>query len=202
VLNDTRACRLACNVGGCANLLAQDSLQRRTYSHMLQRAAKVLSENPVPPGELGAQDEASIAKAWLEIPGTVRELGWKLYRVAIRLASDLRPESRDPGGNMRELKGPQFLHVSPPRKRQGLSLSRRPIPFRLTCIYQAGAQPAQATGVSKTQVNSNVFGQWAIGTWPPKTKRLVGNYITPGDEEGSDLIAIQREVSGTSAILT
>ena len=104
VLNDNDM-SISRNVGGLSNYLAK-ILSSRTYSHMREGSKKVLSKIP-PAWELARKTEEH-AKGML-VPGTLfEELGWN-YIGPID-GHDL-PTLVRTLKNMRELKGPQFLHV-------------------------------------------------------------------------------------------
>ena len=104
VLNDNDM-SISRNVGGMSNYLAK-ILSSRTYSHMREGSKKVLSKIPSA-WELARKTEEH-AKGML-VPGTLfEELGWN-YIGPID-GHDL-PTLIATLGNMRELKGPQFLHV-------------------------------------------------------------------------------------------
>ena len=104
ILNDNDM-SISHNVGGLSNYLAK-ILSSRTYSSMREGSKKVLSRLPGP-GEIARRTE-EYAKGML-VPGTLfEELGWN-YIGPIdghdlpTLVATLR--------NMRDMKGPQFLHV-------------------------------------------------------------------------------------------
>ncbi|MGN5519836.1 1-deoxy-D-xylulose-5-phosphate synthase [Halopseudomonas sp. Lyrl_26] len=175
VLNDNDM-SISHNVGGLSNYLAK-ILSSRTYSHMREGSKKVLSKIP-PAWELARKTEET-AKAMLA-PGVLfEELGWN-YIGPIdghdlpTLVTTLR--------NMRQLKGPQFLHVVT-RKGKGFSPAEAD-PIGYHAITKLEPRPA-ANGVSKPRF-SNIFGQW-LCDMAEADARLIG--ITPAMKEGSDLIA-------------
>src|SRR5690554_287588 len=175
VLNDNDM-SISHNVGGLSNYLAK-ILSSRTYSHMREGSKKVLSKIP-PAWELARKTEET-AKAMLA-PGVLfEELGWN-YIGPIdghdlpTLVTTLR--------NMRQLKGPQFLHVVT-RKNKGFSPAEAD-PIGYHAITKLEPKPA-ANGVSKPRF-SNIFGQW-LCDMAEADARLIG--ITPAMKEGSDLIA-------------
>src|SRR5690554_4312771 len=175
VLNDNDM-SISHNVGGLSNYLAK-ILSSRTYAHMREGSKKVLSKIP-PTWELARKTEET-AKAMLA-PGVLfEELGWN-YIGPIdghdlpTLVTTLR--------NMRQLKGPQFLHVVT-RKGKGFSPAEAD-PIGYHAITKLEPKPA-ANGVSKPRF-SNIFGQW-LCDMAEADARLIG--ITPAMKEGSDLIA-------------
>lgn len=175
VLNDNDM-SISHNVGGLSNYLAK-ILSSRTYAHMREGSKKVLSKIP-PAWELARKTEET-AKAMLA-PGVLfEELGWN-YIGPIdghdlpTLVTTLR--------NMRQLKGPQFLHVVT-RKGKGFSPAEAD-PIGYHAITKLEPKPT-ANGVSKPRF-SNIFGQW-LCDMAEADARLIG--ITPAMKEGSDLIA-------------
>jgi 1-deoxy-D-xylulose-5-phosphate synthase len=115
------------------------------------------------------------------VPGTLfEELGWN-YIGPIdghdlpTLIATLR--------NMRDLKGPQFLHVVTKKGKGFAPAEADPIGYHaITKLEPAGAAPKKAGGPKY----SNVFGQW-LCDMASQDPRLVG--ITPAMKEGSDLVA-------------
>ncbi|MFN3581100.1 MAG: 1-deoxy-D-xylulose-5-phosphate synthase, partial [Pseudomonas sp.] len=175
ILNDNDM-SISRNVGGMSNYLAK-ILSSRTYSHMREGSKKVLSKIPSA-WELARKTEEH-AKGML-VPGTLfEELGWN-YIGPID-GHDL-PTLVSTLGNMRELKGPQFLHVVT-QKGKGFSPAEAD-PIGYHAITKLEPKPG-AGGVSKPKF-SNVFGQW-LCDMAAEDPRLVG--ITPAMKEGSDLIA-------------
>ena len=175
VLNDNDM-SISHNVGGLSNYLAK-ILSSRTYSHMREGSKKVLAKIP-PAWELARKTEET-AKAMLA-PGVLfEELGWN-YIGPIdghdlpTLITTLR--------NMRQLKGPQFLHVVT-KKGKGFSPAEAD-PIGYHAITKLEPKPS-SSGASKPKY-SNVFGQW-LCDMAEADARLVG--ITPAMKEGSDLIA-------------
>ncbi|MBQ0742455.1 MAG: 1-deoxy-D-xylulose-5-phosphate synthase [Pseudomonas sp.] len=179
VLNDNDM-SISRNVGGMSNYLAK-ILSSRTYSHMREGSKKVLSKIPSA-WELARRTEEH-AKGML-VPGTLfEELGWN-YIGPID-GHDL-PTLIATIGNMRELKGPQFLHVVT-QKGKGFSPAEAD-PIGYHAITKLEPKPA-SNGVSKPKY-SNVFGQW-LCDMAAEDQRLVG--ITPAMKEGSDLIAFSEQ---------
>ena len=175
VLNDNDM-SISRNVGGLSNYLAK-ILSSRTYSHMREGSKKVLAKIP-PAWELARKTEEH-AKGML-VPGTLfEELGWN-YIGPID-GHDL-PTLVRTLKNMRELKGPQFLHVIT-QKGKGFSPAEAdPIGYHAITKLEP---KAPSNGVSKPKF-SNIFGQW-LCDMAEQDERLIG--ITPAMKEGSDLIA-------------
>ncbi|MES2817924.1 MAG: 1-deoxy-D-xylulose-5-phosphate synthase [Pseudomonadota bacterium] len=179
VLNDNDM-SISRNVGGLSNYLAK-ILSSRTYASMREGSKKVLSRLPGA-WEIARKTEEH-AKGML-VPGTLfEELGWN-YIGPIdghdlpTLVTTLR--------NMRDLEGPQFLHVITTKGKGFAPAELDPIGYhaitKLEPINAPAAEPKNASGPKY----SSVFGQWLcdMATADP---RLAG--ITPAMKEGSDLVA-------------
>ncbi|WP_295517775.1 1-deoxy-D-xylulose-5-phosphate synthase [uncultured Pseudomonas sp.] len=175
VLNDNDM-SISRNVGGLSNYLAR-LLSSRTYQHLRENGKKALSKLPGA-WEIARRTEEA-AKGML-VPGTLfEELGWN-YIGPIdghdlpTLVTTLR--------NLRDAKGPQFLHVIT-RKGKSLSIAEAdPIGYHaITKLEPLDAKPKRP-GAPKY---SNIFGDWLCDMAAADPK-LVG--ITPAMKEGSDLI--------------
>ncbi|GAC1034515.1 1-deoxy-D-xylulose-5-phosphate synthase [Pseudomonas sp. No.21] len=178
ILNDNDM-SISRNVGGLSNYLAK-ILSSRTYASMREGSKKVLSRLPGA-WEIARRTE-EYAKGML-VPGTLfEELGWN-YIGPIdghdlpTLVATLR--------NMRDLKGPQFLHVVTKKGKGFAPAEADPIGYHAITKLEpinAPAAPKKASGPKY----SNVFGQW-LCDMASQDPRLVG--ITPAMKEGSDLVA-------------
>lgn len=178
ILNDNDM-SISRNVGGLSNYLAK-ILSSRTYASMREGSKKVLSRLPGA-WEIARRTE-EYAKGML-VPGTLfEELGWN-YIGPIdghdlpTLVATLR--------NMRDLKGPQFLHVVTKKGKGFAPAEVDPIGYHAITKLEpinAPAAPKKASGPKY----SSVFGQW-LCDMASQDPRLVG--ITPAMKEGSDLVA-------------
>ncbi|WP_263146601.1 1-deoxy-D-xylulose-5-phosphate synthase [Pseudomonas sp. RIT-PI-AD] len=178
VLNDNDM-SISHNVGGLSNYLAK-ILSSRTYASMREGSKKVLSRLPGA-WEIARKTEEH-AKGML-VPGTLfEELGWN-YIGPIdghdlpTLITTLR--------NMRDLEGPQFLHVVTKKGKGFAPAEADPIGYHAITKLEplnAPAAPKKASGPKY----SSVFGQW-LCDMAEQDERLVG--ITPAMKEGSDLVA-------------
>ncbi|WXL26542.1 1-deoxy-D-xylulose-5-phosphate synthase [Ectopseudomonas mendocina] len=185
ILNDNDM-SISKNVGGLSNYLAK-ILSSRTYASMREGSKKILSRLPGA-WEIARKTEEH-AKGML-VPGTLfEELGWN-YIGPIdghdlpTLLATLR--------NMRDLEGPQFLHIIT-RKGKGFSPAEAdPIGYhaitKLEPVKTANA-PAAPKAVSGPKYSS-VFGQW-LCDMAAADPRLIG--ITPAMKEGSDLVAFSEK---------
>lgn len=178
ILNDNDM-SISRNVGGLSNYLAK-ILSSRTYASMREGSKKVLSRLPGA-WEIARRTE-EYAKGML-VPGTLfEELGWNYigpidgHDLPILIAT-LR--------NMRDLKGPQFLHVVTKKGKGFAPAEVDPIGYHAITKLE----PLNAPVVQKKAAGpkySGVFGQW-LCDMGDADERLVG--ITPAMKEGSDLVA-------------
>ncbi|HCL3139844.1 1-deoxy-D-xylulose-5-phosphate synthase [Pseudomonas aeruginosa] len=176
ILNDNDM-SISHNVGGLSNYLAK-ILSSRTYSSMREGSKKVLSRLPGA-WEIARRTE-EYAKGML-VPGTLfEELGWN-YIGPIdghdlpTLVATLR--------NMRDMKGPQFLHVVTKKGKGFAPAELDPIGYHAITKLEAPGSAPKKTGGPKY---SSVFGQW-LCDMATQDARLLG--ITPAMKEGSDLVA-------------
>jgi 1-deoxy-D-xylulose-5-phosphate synthase len=180
VLNDNDM-SISKNVGGLSNYLAK-IISSRTYSSMREGSKKILSRLPGA-WEIARKVEEH-AKGML-VPGTLfEELGWN-YVGPIdghdlpTLIATLR--------NMRDLEGPQFLHVVTKKGKGFAPAEADPIGYHAITKLEplkttASEEPRKVSGPKY----SAVFGQW-LCDMAEQDQRLVG--ITPAMKEGSDLVA-------------
>jgi 1-deoxy-D-xylulose-5-phosphate synthase len=182
VLNDNDM-SISKNVGGLSNYLAK-ILSSRTYASMREGSKKILSRLPGA-WEIARKTEEH-AKGML-VPGTLfEELGWN-YIGPIdghdlpTLLATLR--------NMRDLDGPQFLHVVTKKGKGFAPAEADPIGYHAITKLEPVKPDAAPLSSQKRPAGpkySNVFGQW-LCDMAAADSRLVG--ITPAMKEGSDLVA-------------
>ena len=177
VLNDNDM-SISRNVGGMSNYLAK-ILSSRTYTSMREGSKKVLSRLPGA-WEIARRTE-EYAKGML-VPGTLfEELGWN-YIGPIdghdlpTLIATLR--------NMRDLSGPQFLHVVTKKGKGFAPAEVDPITWHAISKLEPVGAPVAPKKPSGPKY-SNVFGQW-LCDMAAADPRLTG--ITPAMKEGSDLV--------------
>ncbi|EPN21524.1 1-deoxy-D-xylulose-5-phosphate synthase, partial [Pseudomonas syringae pv. actinidiae ICMP 18804] len=162
ILNDNDM-SISRNVGGLSNYLAK-ILSSRTYTSMREGSKKVLSKGMLVPGTL------------------FEELGWN-YIGPIdghdlpTLIATLR--------NMRDLKGPQFLHVVTKKGKGFAPAEVDPIGYHAITKLEPLNAPVSVQKKVSSPKYSGVFGQW-ICDMAEVDSRLVG--ITPAMKEGSDLV--------------
>jgi 1-deoxy-D-xylulose-5-phosphate synthase len=180
ILNDN-AMSISQNVGGLAKYFAR-ILSSRLYLSMREGSKKLLSRIPKA-WELARRTEEHMKG--MVVPGTLfEELGFN-YIGPID-GHDL-PFLISTLQNIKDLKGPQFLHLVT-QKGKG--------------FLPAEASPVGTHSLSKIETNktvdrkhntpsySNVFGQW-LCDMAASDQKLIG--ITPAMKEGSDLIAFADE---------
>jgi 1-deoxy-D-xylulose-5-phosphate synthase len=179
ILNDNDM-SISKNVGGLSNYLAK-IISSRTYTSMREGSKKILSSLPGA-WEIARKVEEH-AKGML-VPGTLfEELGWNY--VGPIDGHDL-PTLLATLRNMRDLDGPQFLHVVTKKGKGFAPAEVDPIGYhaitKLEPINAPAAEPKKVSGPKY----SSVFGQW-LCDMAAQDPRLVG--ITPAMKEGSDLVA-------------
>lgn len=176
ILNDNDMA-ISENVGGL-NKYFSKILSSKTYATMREGSKKVLSTIPHA-WELASKTEEHV-KGFLT-PGILfEELGFNyIGPVDGHDVESLTKTLR----NIRDLKGPQFLHVVT-KKGKGFE------PAEKDQIKYHALSPVKSTSPTspapqKLKTFSNVFGQWACDTAALDPKMIA---ITPAMREGSDLI--------------
>jgi len=179
ILNDNDM-SISENVGGLNKYLSK-ILSSKTYAVMREGSRKVLSTIPHV-WELASKTEEHV-KGFLT-PGILfEELGFNYVGPVDGHDVDALVRTMR---NMRELKGPQFLHIIT-KKGKGFE------PAEQEQIKYHALSP-QATKVSpepkKAKSFSNIFGEW-ICDQAAQDEKLFG--ITPAMKEGSDLVRFSEE---------
>lgn len=183
VLNDNDM-SISDNVGGLSNYLAR-VLSSKLYTTMRQGSKKVLSAIP-PMWELARRTEEHMKG--MVIPGTLfEELGFN-YIGPID-GHDL-PVLIKTLRNIRELPGPQFLHVVT-RKGKGYAPAEAdPITYHFVAPGYLDAK-STPTGTSTSKPTySQIFGDW-LCDMAALDSRLIG--ITPAMREGSGMVRFSQE---------
>ncbi|MBB3330742.1 1-deoxy-D-xylulose-5-phosphate synthase [Halomonas campaniensis] len=192
VLNDNEM-SISENVGGIASYLAR-ILASKPYTTMREGGKKVLSHLP---GALELARRTEEHMKGMISPATLfEEMGFN-YIGPIDghdlplLVQTLR--------NMRDLEGPQFLHVKTRKGRGFLPAEADPIGYHaITKLEKNGEVPPPLKPVRPPasppsppkKKYCNVFGDW-LCDMAAADPRLIG--ITPAMREGSDLIRFSRE---------
>lgn len=188
VLNDNEM-SISENVGGIASYLA-NILSSKPYLAMREESKKMLAHLP---GALELARRTEEHMKGMISPATLfEEMGFN-YIGPIdghdlpTLAQTLR--------NIRDLDGPQFLHVKTCKGRGFLPAEADPIGYHaITKLEKNGDTPPPLKPVvapkPKPKKYCNVFGDW-LCDMAAADARLIG--ITPAMREGSDLVRFSRE---------
>ena len=170
ILNDNDM-SISENVGGLNKYLAK-LLSSKTYNSMREGSRKVLSTIPHV-WELASKTEEHVKGFFT--PGIFfEELGFNYIGPVD--GHDLEALVRTLR-NMRDLKGPQFLHIVT-KKGKGFE------PAESDPIKYHALSPVNASS-KKVKTFSNIFGKWACDTATLDPKFIA---ITPAMREGSDLV--------------
>lgn len=182
VLNDNEM-SISENVGALNNHLAQ-LLSGKLYSTLREGGKKVLSGLP-PIKELLKRTEEHLKG--MVVPGTLfEELGFNYIgpvdgHDVQALAATLK--------NMRDLKGPQLLHIMTKKGRGYAPAEKDPISFHAVPKFDpaSGTLPKSAGGLP---TYSKIFGEWLCET-AAKDSQLMA--ITPAMREGSGMVQFSRD---------
>ncbi|MBB3141415.1 1-deoxy-D-xylulose-5-phosphate synthase [Halomonas organivorans] len=193
VLNDNEM-SISENVGGIASYLAR-ILASKPYTSMREGGKKVLSHLP---GALELARRTEEHMKGMVSPATLfEEMGFNYIgpidgHDLATLTQTLR--------NMRDLEGPQFLHVKTRKGRGFLPAEADPIGYHAITKLEKnepeknGNTPPplkpSAPPPKKKQKYCNVFGDW-LCDMAAADERLIG--VTPAMREGSDLIRFSQE---------
>lgn len=180
ILNDN-AMSISRNVGGLSRYFAR-ILSSRLYLSVREGSKKLLSRIPHA-WELAKRTEEHVKG--MVMPGTLfDELGLN-YMGPID-GHDILPLV-DTLENIRDLKGPQFLHIVTQKGKGYAPAEDSPVGSH--SLSKIEAKQAAEQGAN-TPSYSNIFGQWLVDM-AEQDDRLVG--ITPAMREGSDLIAFSEK---------
>jgi 1-deoxy-D-xylulose-5-phosphate synthase len=185
ILNDNDM-SISENVGGMSNYLAK-VLSSKLYANIREGSKKIIRRMPTV-WELARRSEEHVKG--MVLPGTLfEELGLNyIGPVDGHDLGALLPTLR----NLRDLKGPQFLHVMT-RKGKGYEAAERdPIKWHGPGPFdpeKGELIKKRATGPSY----SKVFGDWLIDM-ADADERVVG--ITPAMREGSGMVEFERRFPG------
>ena len=177
ILNDNDM-SISPNVGGLSNYLAK-VLSGKFYSSMKSGSKKVLGSMP-PVWELARRAEEHMKG--MVIPGTLfEELGFN-YIGPID-GHDL-PTLLTTLQNIKELPGPQFLHIVTQKGKGFEAAEKEPTQYHAATpgFYSNNEKKAQP---SDALTYTQVFSQWIIDA-AEKNEQLIG--ITPAMREGSGLV--------------
>ncbi|NNG13655.1 MAG: 1-deoxy-D-xylulose-5-phosphate synthase, partial [Gammaproteobacteria bacterium] len=182
ILNDNDM-SISNNVGGLSNYLAR-VLSGKLYSSMREGSKKVLGTIP-PVWELARRAEEHMKG--MVVPGTLfEELGFN-YIGPID-GHDL-PTLIKTLRNLRQLPGPQFLHIVTQKGKGYAPAEDNPCGFHGVSKFDPeSGEPLAKPGSSPTY--TDIFGDW-LCDMATADKRLIG--ITPAMSEGSGLVRFTKE---------
>ncbi|MDE1189380.1 MAG: 1-deoxy-D-xylulose-5-phosphate synthase [Pantoea sp.] len=182
VLNDNEM-SISENVGALNNRLAQ-ILSGKTYSRLREGGKRVLDNLP-PIKELVKRTEEHLKG--MVVPGTLfEELGFNYIgpvdgHDVLALVSTLK--------NMRDLKGPQFLHIMTKKGKGYAPAEEDPITWHAVPKFDpaSGSLPKSAGGLPSY---SKVFGSWLCEIAADDPRLMA---ITPAMREGSGMVGFSRD---------
>ncbi|MGK3142727.1 1-deoxy-D-xylulose-5-phosphate synthase [Pantoea sp. C2G6] len=182
ILNDNEM-SISENVGALNNRLAQ-ILSGKTYSRLREGGKRVLTGLP-PIKELVKRTEEHLKG--MVVPGTLfEELGFNYIgpvdgHDVLTLVNTL--------SNMRNLKGPQFLHIMTKKGKGYAPAEEDPIAWHAVPKFDPaiGELPKSAEGLPSY---SKIFGNWLCEMAADDPKLMA---ITPAMREGSGMVAFSRE---------
>ena len=182
ILNDNEM-SISENVGALNNHLAQ-LLSGKLYSSLREGGKKVFSGVP-PIKELLKRTEEHIKG--MVVPGTLfEELGFNYIgpvdgHDVLGLVTTLK--------NMRDLKGPQFLHIMTKKGRGYEPAEKDPITFHAVPKFDpsSGCLPKSSGGMPSY---SKIFGDWLCETAAKDNKLMA---ITPAMREGSGMVEFSKK---------
>jgi len=172
ILNDNEM-SISKNVGGMSNYLAR-ILSSKTYSAARESSKKVLEKLP-PAWEFARRTEEHVKG--MMIPGTLfEELGFNYIGPIDGHDLDTLIATL---GNLRERKGPQFLHIVTKKGKGFEPAEQEPGKYH-------GVSPASNSASPSTPTYTQIFGQW-LCDMAAESNDLMG--ITPAMCDGSGLNA-------------
>ena len=182
VLNDNNM-SISPNVGALSSRFAQ-ILSGKLYTTVREGSKKVLSQMP-PMWELARRAEEHIKG--LIVPGTLfEEFGFN-YIGPID-GHDL-PALLSTLKNIRELRGPQLLHIITKKGKGYAPAESDPVKYHGVTPFDPGVGIV-ASAKKKAPNYSDIFGDW-VCDMAARDRRLVA--ITPAMREGSGLVRFERE---------
>lgn len=181
ILNDNDM-SISENVGGLNNYLAK-ILSGKFYSGFKEGGKKVLQNMPKISNWAHRVEEHMKG---MVLPGTLfEELGFNYIGP---IDGHNLPTLLTTIGNIKNLKGPQILHVVTTKGKGFAPAEEDPIAYHAVPVFNP--KDSKLPQAKKKITYSNIFGQW-LCDMASKDDRLMG--ITPAMREGSDLIAFSRD---------
>ncbi|WP_339935243.1 1-deoxy-D-xylulose-5-phosphate synthase [Vreelandella glaciei] len=191
VLNDNEM-SISENVGGMATYLAR-VLSSKPYLKIREESKKVLSHLP---GALELARRTEEHMKGMVSPATLfEEMGFNYVGPIDGHDLDALTETLE---NLRDLDGPQFLHIKTVKGKGFLPAEADQIGYHAITKLEKPSVAAQTEAAKKPIIKEtaakkkycNVFGDW-LCDMAASDKRLMG--ITPAMREGSDLIRFSKE---------
>ncbi len=178
ILNDNDM-SISENVGGLSNYLAK-ILTGKLYSQVREGSKKVLKSMPTM-SELASRVEEHVKG--MVVPGTLfEELGFN-YIGPID-GHDL-PTLITTLKNLKDLKGPQFLHIITQKGKGYKPAENNPCKYHGVTPFKIETGEPKSKSTSSSPTYTQVFGQW-LCDMAEQDERLVG--ITPAMCEGSGMV--------------
>ena len=182
ILNDNEM-SISENVGALNNHLAR-LLSGKFYSSVRESGKKVLSGLP-PIKELAKRTEEHLKG--MVVPGTLfEELGFNYIGPIDGHDVDALVETLH---NMRQLSGPQVLHVMTKKGKGYEPAEKDPIKYHAVSQFDPSATEQPTKKTAKKQTYSDLFGDW-LCDMAKDDKRLMG--ITPAMREGSGMVRFSK----------
>jgi len=182
ILNDNDM-SISKNVGGLNKYLSK-LLSSKAYANMREGSRKVLSVIPHA-WELATKTEEHV-KGFLT-PGILfEELGFNYIGPVDGHDVETLVKTLQ---NMRELKGPQFLHIITKKGKGFEPAEQDPIKYHALSPAKKAVSSEPQVNVKKTPTFSNIFGQWAVDKARDDARLMA---ITPAMCEGSDLVEFSK----------
>jgi len=182
ILNDNDM-SISKNVGGLNKYLSK-LLSSKAYANMREGSRKVLSVIPHA-WELATKTEEHV-KGFLT-PGILfEELGFNYIGPVDGHDVETLVKTLQ---NMRELKGPQFLHIITKKGKGFEPAEQDPIKYHALSQAKKAVSSEPQVNVKKTPTFSNIFGQWAVDKARDDARLMA---ITPAMCEGSDLVEFSK----------
>ncbi|PLW81003.1 1-deoxy-D-xylulose-5-phosphate synthase [Kineobactrum sediminis] len=189
VLNDNQM-SIGHNTGGLATYFAK-IWASKTYIALREGSKKVLSRLK-PAWELAKRTEEHMKG--MVAPGTLfEELGW--HYIGPLDGHDL-PQLLQTMENMKDLEGPQFLHIRTMKGKGFAPAEADPVGYHAVNKIEAvprGPQQALPSPGPKRLKYQDVFGRWLCDT-ANTDQRLIG--ITPAMCEGSGMVEFSQRFPG------
>lgn len=183
ILNDNDM-SISPNVGGMSNYLAK-LLSGKMYSSMRESSKKVLGKMPSV-WELARRTEEHMKG--MVVPGTLfEELGFNYIGPIDGHDMDTLVKTLS---NLRNLSGPQFLHIVTKKGKGYTPAEENPIDYHSVSKFNPEVGMVKSSSPTKSPTYTQVFGQWLCDMAKADDKLVA---ITPAMREGSGLVEFSKE---------